>query len=165
MKIKLRGLREGEHSYSISEPASVYGLDSDQFFEELDSNVFVDVQGKNYYITVNTEANTRLICDRCLESYDRKCSAETKLMYTEDPALAPDNQQDDLCLLPSDTDTADLSEDIRQNIMLNLPMKLICGESCTGLCSQCGADLNKKQCGCKQTTEDPRWEALKKLQL
>ena len=165
MKIKLRGLGEGEHSYSVSEPVSEYGLDTEQFVEDLDSNIIVDVQGKNYYITVNTNTKARFKCDRCLGNYDLQCSVETKLIYTEDPSLDPDNQHDDLCLLTGDTDTADLSDEIRQNIMLSLPMKLLCGESCKGLCSNCGTNLNEKQCDCKQSTEDPRWEALKKLQL
>ena len=165
MEIKLLGLGEGEHSFSISEPVSVYGLDSSQFFEDLDSNVFIDVQGINYYITINTNTNARLTCDRCLKNYDHRCSVETKLIYTEDPSLAPDNLQDGLCLLPANTDTADLTDDIRQNIILNLPMKLLCRESCKGLCTNCGANLNEKQCDCKHTAEDPRWEALKKLQF
>ena len=79
--------------------------------------------------------------------------------------MDPDNQQDDLCLLPANKDTADLSDDIRQNIMLNLPMKLLCDKSCKGLCSNCGSNLNEKQCDCKNSTDDPRWEALKKLQI
>lgn len=165
MEIKLRGLGEGEHSYSISEPASVYGLDSKQFLEDLDSNVFINVQGKNYYIKVNSNTNARLTCDRCMGSYDRQCAVETILIYTEDPSLNPDGQQDDLCFLAADMDTADLSDEIRQNIIVNLPMKLLCGDSCKGLCSNCGTNLNEKQCDCKQSIEDPRWEALKKLQF
>ena len=72
MEIKLRGLGEGEHSFSISEPVSVYGLDYNKFIEDLDSSGFIDVQGKNYYITINTNTNIKFTCDRCLGRYEKQ---------------------------------------------------------------------------------------------
>jgi uncharacterized protein len=57
----------------------------------------------------------------------------------------------------------DLSEAIRQNALLAVPMKPLCREDCSGLCQQCGKDLNKGQCDCNKSEIDPRWAKLADL--
>ncbi len=57
----------------------------------------------------------------------------------------------------------DLSEAIRQYIVMALPMKPLCREDCAGICSQCGKDLNEGECNCPTETTDPRWAELLKL--
>lgn len=51
---------------------------------------------------------------------------------------------------------------MKDNIVLNLPMKEACSDSCKGLCPRCGADLNKMDCGCSREEEfSPKMEKLK----
>jgi uncharacterized protein len=57
----------------------------------------------------------------------------------------------------------DLTESIRQNALLAIPMKPLCRKNCAGLCSQCGQDLNESQCDCEQEEIDPRWSKLANL--
>ena len=42
----------------------------------------------------------------------------------------------------------DITEDIRAELLLNLPANLLCSEDCQGLCSICGINLNKHTCDC-----------------
>jgi uncharacterized protein len=42
-------------------------------------------------------------------------------------------------------------------------MKPLCREDCRGLCAVCGANLNRGDCGCAPTWEDPRLAPLKAL--
>jgi len=56
----------------------------------------------------------------------------------------------------------DLTEAIRQYIMLVMPMKPLCGEGCAGLCPTCGHNLNQGPCDCQPQT-DPRWAKLSAL--
>jgi len=56
----------------------------------------------------------------------------------------------------------DLSEAIRQNALLAIPMKPLCQENCPGLCPLCGKDLTKGQCECNKEQIDQRWSKLKK---
>ena len=52
----------------------------------------------------------------------------------------------------------------RESFFLAQPLRSLCKEDCRGLCQICGADLNKKQCGCKKEEYiDPRWEKLTDL--
>ena len=50
-----------------------------------------------------------------------------------------------------------------EEMMLELPTKLLCSEGCKGLCIKCGANLNKVNCGCTVKEIDPRLEVLKAL--
>lgn len=57
----------------------------------------------------------------------------------------------------------DLSEAIRQYIVMALPMKPLCRVDCAGLCPTCGQDLNQGECECSKESTDPRWAELLKL--
>lgn len=50
-----------------------------------------------------------------------------------------------------------------EELVLELPSKLLCSEGCKGLCVKCGANLNKVSCGCTVKEIDPRLEVLKAL--
>jgi len=56
----------------------------------------------------------------------------------------------------------DLTEAIRQYMMLAIPMKPLCHEDCAGLCSHCGHNLNQGPCNCLTQKIDPRWSELSK---
>ena len=51
---------------------------------------------------------------------------------------------------------------IAENLIINIPMQIVCREQCKGLCPQCGINRNNATCECADTT-DPRWEALRNL--
>ncbi|MCA1828791.1 MAG: DUF177 domain-containing protein [Myxococcales bacterium] len=59
----------------------------------------------------------------------------------------------------------DLKPAVREQILLQIPGSPLCGEDCKGLCPRCGKDLNEGDCGCDRTALDPRWAALKGIQL
>jgi uncharacterized protein len=59
----------------------------------------------------------------------------------------------------------DLDPIVREQILLALPGYPVCGESCRGLCSVCGANLNERECGCDRHVPDPRWAGLKDVKL
>ena len=61
--------------------------------------------------------------------------------------------------------TIDLAPALREQILLAVPPSPVCDEACKGLCPTCGKDLNAGDCGCEKTTLDPRWAALKSIQL
>ncbi|HET7441462.1 MAG TPA: DUF177 domain-containing protein [Terriglobales bacterium] len=56
-----------------------------------------------------------------------------------------------------------LEEVLREQVLLAVPLKVICREDCKGLCPQCGKNLNLEQCSCAEPVEDLRWSALKEI--
>lgn len=57
----------------------------------------------------------------------------------------------------------DLTNAIRESIILALPTYPRCSESCKGLCAVCGADLNESRCNCKVDRGDDCWSVLDAL--
>jgi uncharacterized protein len=56
-----------------------------------------------------------------------------------------------------------LEDVLREQVLLAVPLKLLCREDCKGLCPHCGKRLNLEKCSCTDPLEDPRWSALKEI--
>ena len=61
-------------------------------------------------------------------------------------------------------ESVDLTPDIREATILNLPAYPVCKPDCLGLCPRCGADLNAGKCDCKPV-QGFRWGELDKLKM
>jgi uncharacterized protein len=66
---------------------------------------------------------------------------------------------------PFDGKTIDLDPILREQVLLALPISVVCREDCKGLCLVCGQNLNDKECGCERKVPDPRLAALKNIKL
>lgn len=63
--------------------------------------------------------------------------------------------------VPEGAETVDLTQDIREDILLNLPAFPLCSPECRGLCAHCGRNLNEGPCACKPPEVAPgAWNAL-----
>ncbi|MBP5545476.1 MAG: DUF177 domain-containing protein [Kiritimatiellae bacterium] len=58
----------------------------------------------------------------------------------------------------------DLTDSLRECIILSFPSNPLCREDCKGLCQHCGKNLNKEACECAQDG-DGRWGALDGLEM
>lgn len=59
---------------------------------------------------------------------------------------------------------SDLTDSLRECIILSLPSNPLCREDCKGLCQHCGRNLNKEACACVRNG-DSRWGALDGLKM
>ncbi len=59
-------------------------------------------------------------------------------------------------------DAVDLTDDIREAIILAFSGYPVCKPDCKGLCPSCGVNLNKQACRCAPS-QDNRWASLNKL--
>ncbi|MBF0622499.1 MAG: DUF177 domain-containing protein [Magnetococcales bacterium] len=123
---------------------------------------------RNGHIRSEGQLTTKigLTCARCLNQFDANIIIEVDRIYRlgEDPALARGGQEqtDDLTYL------ADSRFSVRrlvdEELILAIPMIPICDSQCAGLCSACGADLNKESCQCDTGTDNSPFAVLKQLQ-
>lgn len=106
----------------------------------------------NFYVTVAVTTAISVQCRRCLNSF--KVDVDTELGVLFCPGEAPKEAE-----LSDERyyagDTLDLSEDVRQALVLEIPSWPLCAEDCQGFCSQCGAALNEGACNCELTEELP----------
>ena len=109
-----------------------------------------------------------LSCNRCLKEfeYPMHVSFEEVFYPTIDVVtgihLPPFDEEE---IFPiDDHHLVDLTEAVRQNVLLAIPMVTLCREDCPGLCPQCGHDLSLGPCECKPEL-DTRLSVLGKLLL
>jgi uncharacterized protein len=106
-------------------------------------------------------------CSRCAEPFRIPVDVPFDLFYLpqseNDGEGEREVQEEDLSTSFYRGEAIDLGELLREQFYLALPMKPLCTEACKGLCPQCGTNLNRGACDCKNTWEDPRLAGLKAL--
>lgn len=57
-----------------------------------------------------------------------------------------------------------LDDLVREQLLLQVPMRVLCRDGCLGLCPRCRKNLNDGPCGCTESPSvDPRLEALRNV--
>jgi uncharacterized protein len=104
-----------------------------------------------------------LPCARCLEPVVRDISSHFDLIYRP---LGADAGEDERSVRGTESDISYyqgeglLLEDVlREQLLLAVPIKAVCSETCKGLCPRCGRNLNEGPCDCPTSTADLRWTA------
>jgi uncharacterized protein len=108
-------------------------------------------------------ARAILSCARCLEPVAVPLDVELEEVFkpTIDVVTGRpvQGEEEDRALWISDRHILDLTEVLRQDVVLALPMHVLCSDECRGLCPVCGQNLNQGSCGCTPEP-DARWAAL-----
>ncbi|MBI5057915.1 MAG: DUF177 domain-containing protein [Nitrospirae bacterium] len=107
-------------------------------------------------------------CSRCLKEYSLPLALSFKEEYV--PAEEVGKEKNELELTNDELDVSfyrddeiDMEELIKEQILLAVPMKPLCGDECRGLCPGCGINLNEGACACGKKEIDPRLAPLEKF--
>ncbi len=108
-----------------------------------------------------------LNCARCLEPVQQDIARSFDLLYRPQGV---DRGHEEVSISEAETeigyyagDGLMLEDALREQVLLSVPIRLVCREDCKGLCPHCGKNLNDEVCNCKDESADPRWDALKDL--
>ncbi len=121
-----------------------------------------DVQG-------NIDAIVEIECSRCLQTAEQSlgfpfnATFVTPEHYTDEKEA--ELKADDLDVSIIEDDKIDLKELVREQILLAIPVQVLCREDCRGLCQKCGASRNLIDCNCEEKEIDPRWQSLRELEI
>ncbi len=120
-------------------------------------------------IRVSGTLHTRLelACARCLENVSEEVSRDFDLYYRPVASIA---REEEVHLKVDDTEIGFfqgeglfLADILAEQVILALPMKVICRSDCRGLCPHCGANLNSEPCRCETRAADARLAPLARL--
>jgi uncharacterized protein len=118
-------------------------------------------------VTGHLATELEVNCTRCLEAFDLPVEIEIEEEFKSTIDIRTgarvDVDTDETETLIDEHHIIDLSEVIRQDLLLALPLTPLCRPDCRGLCQSCGQNLNEGQCDCEHQTSDPRWNALADL--
>lgn len=108
-------------------------------------------------------------CGRCAEEYRFSLDQPFDFVLIPDPGKAArkgaELHRDDLALSYYSGDEIDLTPLIVEQVVLALPTKPLCGESCRGLCGNCGVNLNHESCSCASLNGDQRMALFRTLKV
>ncbi|HOK40564.1 MAG TPA: DUF177 domain-containing protein [bacterium] len=126
--------------------------------DDINFNGSLKVKGKitkskdNYLMEAELKTRVKLECVKCLEEYDYDIEDIIKIVYINKEEIIDDDVEQYFSYFKEHT--IDITDDIRQFIILNIPYYGICKNDCAGLCAGCGANLNKEECKCKEKIMD-----------
>lgn len=149
--LDLATLRPTLNRVEVEAAARDLGLPDGEWPGSVQGHFRVEKSGSRVSVRGSVTSSARLECVRCLRSFELGVSADVTV-FAEQSAKTNRAEQDELardhCMLFHDGRRLDLSETVRESLLLELPISPHCREDCPGLCPKCGADLNAGPCGC-----------------
>ncbi|MGB9696916.1 MAG: YceD family protein [Ignavibacteria bacterium] len=158
MILNIASLKEGEHFVEFLEKPSVFNLSEIEFL----SDVYVKVKVvKTYHqidLEVSFECLLKFLCDRCLDPFEYKLQNTFELVYKfdftrrqglsykferyVDSVEKEELKDDNFKVISEHTKDLDITNDLRDYILLSLPMRRVPDEI-DGVCSVCHRTLDE----------------------
>ncbi|MBQ8388740.1 MAG: DUF177 domain-containing protein [Clostridia bacterium] len=101
-------------------------------------------------------------CARCLTPVNGRYETEFVRTVVSEGTLSEEQLEEDIDeYVVLENGVMDIDEQLREELILDFPMRLLCSEDCPGLCPKCGKPRREGDCGCDLTERDPRWDVLR----
>ncbi len=142
--------REGENLAGVLDDA-VLELDGAllRAFGGIRYDLFVQLFGTELLVRGTLAQDFDAVCSRCGGDFDFTVTVDDFATSVE---------------IGEKTEFADLTDELRQGIILALPSYPVCRQDCRGVCPTCGKNLNEGPCMCTHVERDSRWGALDALE-
>ncbi len=129
----------------------------------------VSVEGGNVRVRGRIQAKIETLCTRCGDAAELLLDSELDIMLMPgdhaemelDHELTPDELDE----MYYQGNKIELDDYFREQLALDIPMTMLCNDGCRGLCTLCGANLNREQCSCEHDAGDPRLAVLRGLKI
>ena len=139
--------------YGALVPSEPFGLTYEEakFIKPLSCTVGLFHQGgASIYVTVDVDTTILVECRRCINPFEVDITTTFDLIFSiGDESSEPDEDDERYY----DGESLDISEDVRRELVLEIPTWSLCSETCKGLCPECGTDLNTTECSCEMTDQ------------
>ena len=151
MKIIVKRIPADGETLRGTDPSSIMELEEPdtRFEHDVEYDLLAQLQGNALLVTGSLSTPATVRCSRCLRVFDLLLRVEQFVFHQE----------------LHGEDFVDLTANMREDIILELPQRVLCAEDCKGLCPHCGKDLNKGPCRCQPSEGNLRWHALDNLKL
>ncbi|NLV23863.1 MAG: DUF177 domain-containing protein [Deltaproteobacteria bacterium] len=178
--ISIQLLGEEKKSFSFQEPANAFPVLAEMekrgegfFLSPIEIHLTLCRVGDLYRGEGRAATQVELQCGRCLEKFVFPLDVDLSLTFGRFSAVSEDSSEvserelaeEDVSLIPFAGEELDLCEAVQEQFLMALPVRALCRGDCRGLCSYCGADLNRETCGCAEKDVNPKWRALAGLKI
>ena len=150
-------------------PVTLCGVLEKEFMTLDGSDSFAVTGGMEYKLTARKVSGGAMITGKAVTTLSGACG---RCLEPTEIVLSTGDLQ--LFVEFENEEIVDITDDIRAELLINLPANLLCSEDCAGLCPVCGCNRNETICGCELLSEELEapaddepspWDALDKLKL
>jgi uncharacterized protein len=128
-------------SREISFDLPTFKLGDDFDLKDLTGKVDLTRTPKGILVDADFSSSFSTECVRCLDEYDQKLHTAFTELYA-----FHGNSISDSGLIIADDANIDLLPLLREYLLVEVPISLLCREDCKGLCIECGENLNYNTC-------------------
>lgn len=163
IEIRLAGLSDGSHEFGFTCTAADFGdpaLVEAGFSGEISVGVTAEKLDGELIITINTSATAGLACDLCLAPISAGLEGSYRIWYSyEHAGESGESRDEEYRLIDRNTLSIDLTEDVRETLLLSIPMKITCTNN-----PDCGVFRQEEEEAGEDRLPDNSWqESLEKL--
>ncbi|MFH1220172.1 MAG: DUF177 domain-containing protein [Candidatus Eisenbacteria bacterium] len=168
IRLDISSIPEGCSHEDLEEDSSELDitLEGGRLASPLTASLDITRNGDEIFLTGRASVKVVFECARCLEEYTCVLQSPVELVVVLKDDAGEEGAcegQENLMQVPNGSKYADLTDEIRSELLVRMPIKPLCRDTCKGLCPECGANLNPEKCSCKQVSADSRWNALNSL--
>jgi len=127
-------------------------------------DVSAELVGEEIRIRGHLSTRLEIDCDRCLRAVDLPVSSSFDLFYRPMQTL---KEADEVEVHPAELevgfysgDGIELADVALEQVILAVPMKVVCSAECKGLCPVCGVNRNLTPCDCAPPPKDSPFASL-----
>ncbi len=149
MILRLSELKEGKNFLEESLTPEELQLDKRIYRDPVTVSGTVDFNEHLLVLRLHVKTRGLFTCDRCALEFYRDFNPAVNLhILRREPRDRDEEETEGLAFMSVRATEVDLRSYIAEEILLDVPMQMLCREECKGLCFRCGADLNEGPCGC-----------------
>jgi uncharacterized protein len=126
------------------------------------ASIHLEVNGKTVVAEGSVSGEFRAVCARCAEEMELKLNTRIEMVFKP---YRDNGGDEDVQLSFYDGERLDLRPMAEEGLILSIPMTTVCSPNCNGLCPVCGENRNIRECSCRETAPDERFQVLRALKL
>ena len=163
MKISLIEARRGRQDFHACLSPAELDLEHLPLRGDLRVQVHLQEQPDGWLLLLELSCTLTRTCDRCCAPVEQQLCLRDQVWAFLADSLPEGMIDEDLHLLEPEQEELDLSQDLRDLVVLVSTEHFLCSDDCRGLCPQCGCDLNRASCDCPEPIAPSPFAALAAL--
>ncbi len=135
--------------------------------DNVNVHMYIIKEKDGYLVSLTINSDIKLECGRCLEPFVMDLQGTSSIFLSKKKLEGNSelHEEDLIVEYLEDEEHFNVSELLREEILVKTPMKPLCDEECKGICPVCGSNRNETPCNCEQEMkrEDSPFAKLKTL--
>lgn len=153
MIIDLEALSPGTQLLTADEAVAFEDVDGSENRIACRAELTVRKADEAIYIHANLKGVVKTSCHECLEPAEHLVEASFDLVVKRTRSVSGTHtaqEDEDLIYVSAKDRELSLDQQVYENLMASMPMRILCRDDCKGLCPGCGANLNIEPCRCER---------------